>query len=136
MADRADKRSLPTWVTRFKGLFEIFSFFFLVLVAVYCVKNFGKSYIDQLMIKCANHNAEQIVAAVTKRGKALTIWDEFYPITKGCLESNLGQRMVTSLTSLPIFFLVSGRWYCSDGRWNLRTSERQQLLRIDGRGRI
>lgn len=88
------------------------------------------------MIKCANHNAEQIVAAVTKRGKALTIWDEFYPITKGCLESNLGQRIdyLTHLTAN--FFLVSGRWYCSDGRWNLRTSERQQLLRIDGRGRI
>lgn len=75
---------------------------------MYCVKNFGKSYIDQLLIKCANHNAEQIVAAGTKRGKALTIWDEFYPITKGCLESNLGQQ-IDYLTHLTANFFFGFR---------------------------
>ena len=65
-------------------------FFFPIFVVVYRIMNFGKSYIDQIksyidQIKCANHNAEQILAAVTKRAKALTIWDKFYPITKGCL---------------------------------------------------
>jgi len=70
-----------------RALWNFLSFFqfFLIFVVVYRIMNFGKSYIDQLMIKCANHNAEQILAAVTKRGKALTIWDKFYPITKGCL---------------------------------------------------